>query len=115
MNRDYYTVFPHNPAFYPFAYWGGGKVRVFFLRSVPQFPKDHCSVEDSQASPVRPSGNSNVEIKMTTGRMILTEKNQSTGRKPSSSATLSITRLPCTDLGPKPGFRNDRPAINNLS
>jgi hypothetical protein len=31
-------------------------------------------MEDSQASPVRPSDNSNVEMKMTTAGMTLTEK-----------------------------------------
>jgi hypothetical protein len=47
--------------------------------------------------------------------MILTEKYPSTGRRTSSSATVSITNLPWTDMGPKPGLRNDRPAINSLS
>jgi len=47
-------------------------------------------------------------MKMTTGGMRGV-------RKTSSSANLSITNLPLTELGQKPGFRYDRPAINNLS
>jgi len=108
MNR----VSPNNPVLYPFAHWKR-RLECFSTHSSPISERAlFCGRFPDIV--VRPSGKSNAEMK-TTGGMILTEKNQSTGRKISSSATLSITNLPWTDLGTKPGFRYDRPAINNLS
>jgi hypothetical protein len=42
--------------------------------------------------------------------MILTGENRSTRRETCPSATSSTTNLTWYDLGPKPGFRGERPA-----
>jgi hypothetical protein len=37
-----------------------------FLSDAPPYPKEHCVLEDTQASPVCPSGNRNIKMKMST-------------------------------------------------
>jgi hypothetical protein len=37
-----------------------GRNESTFLQNTPRLPKVHCFLEDSQVSPVRPSGKSNI-------------------------------------------------------
>jgi hypothetical protein len=58
-----------------------------FLSYDPRFPKEHCLLEGSQASPVCVSGKS---IVWSIGAMMLTGENQSTQRKTCPTATCPI-------------------------
>jgi len=40
------------------------KIESTFLSSASQFPEEHCFLQDSQPSPICPSGNSNLYMKM---------------------------------------------------
>jgi len=72
-----------------------------FLSSATRFAKELSFFEGSQPSSDRPSGNSNMSIKMT----ILKGENQSTLRKTCNIATLSTTNHTRTNQGSNAGFQ----------
>ena len=98
-----------------------GKVTIqtlrerIYLSHCPRFPKEHCFLEGSQASPAYPFSKCGIKLKISVEhRWNDTDKeNRSTGSETCHSDTLSASNRTWTDLELTLGLFVERPAIKD--
>ena len=92
-------------------------MKVLCYPTLPEFSKEHCFLEGSHILRRCPSGEINMQMKMSVERWWNdTERgNRSTGRETCQSATLSTTDLICTVLGSNVNLRGKRPVTDCVS